>query len=217
VDAPVEYEIPPSAVTEAIVNAVAHRDYTSTWSVQVMLFRNRLEIWNPGELPYHLTVSKLKEAHGSFPPNPILAEPMYLAGFIERMGTGIPDMIASCLKAGLKEPEIIPEADFKPILRRKIPISGNSNNKADVTDQATDQVSDQVQRLILVLGKDMSRQELMNILDLKHNRTFRENYLYPSLEGKWIEMTIPDAPNHPDQKYRLTEKGKSLKQQLKAK
>ena len=43
-DAPVEYELPESAVAEAIANAVAHRDYTSNASVQVMLFRDRLEI-----------------------------------------------------------------------------------------------------------------------------------------------------------------------------
>lgn len=51
-DAPVEYELPESAVAEAIANAVAHRDYTSNGSVQVMLFRDRLEVWNPGQLPY---------------------------------------------------------------------------------------------------------------------------------------------------------------------
>ena len=49
--APVEYEIPPEVVAEAIVNAVAHRDYNSNGSVQVMLFSDRLEVWNPGTLP----------------------------------------------------------------------------------------------------------------------------------------------------------------------
>ncbi|MDD3071495.1 MAG: DUF4062 domain-containing protein, partial [Methanoculleus horonobensis] len=49
--APVRYEIPKEVVAEAIVNAVAHRDYTSNGSVQVMLFADRLEIWNPGRLP----------------------------------------------------------------------------------------------------------------------------------------------------------------------
>lgn len=59
--APVDYELPREAVAEAIVNAVAHRDYTSNASVQVMLFADRLEIWNPGELPPQLTVdSSLK-------------------------------------------------------------------------------------------------------------------------------------------------------------
>jgi len=46
--APVEYDIPEEVVTEGIVNAVAHRDYTSNASVEVMLFADRLEIWNPG-------------------------------------------------------------------------------------------------------------------------------------------------------------------------
>jgi hypothetical protein len=101
VEVPVEYEIPRAAVAEAIVNAVAHRDYSSTSSVQVMLFRNRLEVWNPGDLPSFLSIPKLKKAHGSFPPNPLLAEPLYLAGFIERLGTGIPDMVKACLSAGL--------------------------------------------------------------------------------------------------------------------
>ena len=50
-EAPVTYELPREAVAEAIVNAVAHRDYASNASVQVMLFADRLEVWNPGELP----------------------------------------------------------------------------------------------------------------------------------------------------------------------
>jgi len=57
VEVDVEYELPIAAVTEAIVNAVAHRDYTSNASVQVMLFKDRLEVWNPGHLPYGMTVA----------------------------------------------------------------------------------------------------------------------------------------------------------------
>ena len=50
-------------MTEAIVNAVAHRDYTSHGSVQVMLFADRLEIMNPGRLPPSLTIEQLKQPH----------------------------------------------------------------------------------------------------------------------------------------------------------
>ncbi|MCK4729240.1 MAG: DUF4062 domain-containing protein, partial [Desulfobacterales bacterium] len=59
--APVEYELPRQAVAEAIVNAVAHRDYSNNASVQVMLFADRLEVWNPGELPSGLTPERLRE------------------------------------------------------------------------------------------------------------------------------------------------------------
>ena len=61
--APVSYEIPKEVVTEAIVNAVAHRDYTSSASVQVMLFSDRLEVLNPGRLPYPLTLEQLRDTH----------------------------------------------------------------------------------------------------------------------------------------------------------
>lgn len=88
------------------MNAVAHRDYTSKASVQVMLFKNRLEIWNPGSLPPSLTIEKLKGPHQSIPANPLIAEPMYLTKYIERMGTGIRDMLDRCREAGLPEPEI---------------------------------------------------------------------------------------------------------------
>jgi len=47
----IEYEIPIEAVAEAIVNACVHRSYESTGSVQIMLFKDRLEVWNPGTLP----------------------------------------------------------------------------------------------------------------------------------------------------------------------
>ncbi|THJ19555.1 MAG: DUF4062 domain-containing protein, partial [Nitrospira sp. CG24E] len=103
--APVAYELPRDAVAEAIVNAVAHRDYASHASVQVMLFADRLEIWNPGELPAPLTPDLLRSAHPSIPRNPLLAEPLFLARYIEKAGTGTLDMIALCREAGLPEPE----------------------------------------------------------------------------------------------------------------
>jgi len=65
-----------------------------------------LEVWNPGTLPPSLTLEKLRQAHGSVPGNPLLAEPMYLAGYIERMGTGTRDMIRRCTKIGLPEPSL---------------------------------------------------------------------------------------------------------------
>ncbi|MEW6441831.1 MAG: ATP-binding protein [bacterium] len=103
--APVAYELPKQAVAEAIVNAVAHRDYTSNASVQVMLFADRLEVWNPGELPPTLTPQRLREPHASIPHNPLIAEPLYLAHYIEKAGTGTLDMIERCREVGIPEPD----------------------------------------------------------------------------------------------------------------
>jgi len=115
----VQYELPIRAVTEAIVNAVAHRDYTSNASVQVMLFPDRLEILNSGRLPLGLTISDLLTAHKSIPANPLLAESMYLNGTIEQMGTGTEDIINLCTQMGLKHPEFVQDSGFKVTLFRK--------------------------------------------------------------------------------------------------
>ena len=129
VRAPRTYEIPAEVVTEAIVNAVAHRDYTDNGSVQVMLFADRLEVRNPGRLPPPLTLEKLREAHRSVPGNPLLAESMYLAEYIERMGTGTLDMIRRCVEAGLPEPEFAVTDGFVTTIRR-VAVPGRVSGQA---------------------------------------------------------------------------------------
>ena len=70
-----------------------------------MLFSDRLEIWNPGELPPPLTMERLRVPHPSIPRNPLIADPLFLARYIEKAGTGTLDMIALFQEAGLPEPE----------------------------------------------------------------------------------------------------------------
>ncbi|MCD4840746.1 MAG: hypothetical protein K8R08_01855 [Methanosarcinales archaeon] len=92
-------------MAEGIVNAVAHRDYTSNASVEVQLFPDRLEIWNPGILHPPLTLEKLLLPHASQPNNPLIAEPLFLAKYIEKAGTGTVDMLERCRMAGMRQPE----------------------------------------------------------------------------------------------------------------
>ena len=103
--APGDFEIPRSAITEAIVNAVAHRNYRNNGFVQVIVYADRVEVWNPGELPPGLTPDLLRETHGPIPRNPLIAEPLYRVKYVEKAGTGTTDMIADCREAGLPEPE----------------------------------------------------------------------------------------------------------------
>ncbi len=103
--APVEFEIPRPVITEAIVNAVAHRNYHSNGFVQVLVFADRIEVWNPGELPRGLTPELLRKPHGPMPQNPLIAEPLFRVKYVEKAGTGTTDMIADCRKAGLPEPD----------------------------------------------------------------------------------------------------------------
>lgn len=102
--APGDFEIPRSAITEAIVNAVAHRNYRNNGFVQVIVYADRVEVWNPGELPPGLTPAMLREPHGAIPRNPLIAEALFRVKYVEKAGTGTTDMIADCLQAGLPEP-----------------------------------------------------------------------------------------------------------------
>ena len=100
-----DFEIPRSAIAEAIVNAVAHRNYRHNGFVQVIVFADRVEVWNPGELPPGLTPELLREPHGPIPRNPLIAEPLFRVKLVEKAGTGTTDMIADCRAAGLPEPQ----------------------------------------------------------------------------------------------------------------
>ena len=199
---PTKYEIPQEVVAEAIVNAVVHRDYTSNASVQVMLFKDRLEVWNPGTLPPTLTLEKLRGPHASIPHNPLIAEPMYLTKYIERMGTGIRDMIQRCRKAELPEPEFrIDGGIFVLTIWRK------------TYRKIRTAVTEQVRRLLLCLERlEYGTKENMQLLRLSHRPNFLYEYIQPALKMQLIEMTHPESPRSPTQKYRLTAKGhKALK------
>jgi len=79
------------------------------------------------------------------------------------------------------------------------------------SDQVGDQVTDQVKSLLRVLtAGDMTVSEAMKKLTLAHRPTFRSNYVQPALKRGLVEMTQPDAPRSPTQRYRLTMKGRSI-------
>jgi len=115
-------EIPEFAIHEAIVNAVAHRDYNTASSVQVMVFLDRVEIWNSGTLPGNLKVEDLRKPHSSHPSNPTLASVLFFGDYIQQVGSGTTEMIRQCKEHGLPEPEFISvrNLEFKTILARDV-------------------------------------------------------------------------------------------------
>lgn len=103
--APVVYEIPPDVVREAIVNAVAHRDYASAAAIQVSVFADRVEIRNPGDLRPPLTPEGLRHPHTSIARNAYLCDALFLARYIEKFGTGTLMMIRESRAHALAEPD----------------------------------------------------------------------------------------------------------------
>lgn len=208
--APVTYELPRLAVSEAIVNAVAHRDYSSNASIQVMLFTDRLEIWNPGELPPSLTPESLRVPHASIPRNPLIAEPLFLTRYIEKAGTGILDMIGLCKEAKLRPPEFRQQSgQFIQTLWRPKAVVATQVEEHAPTKSPT-KSSDPVVRILQALESgEKSAGDLRELIGLKHGPTFRENYLHPAMKQGFIVVTRPEKPTSRFQKYRMTTKGRN--------
>ena len=104
-------EISKEAFREAIINAFCHRNYYLYDSVNVAVFKDRLEIRSPGLLYGELTIEKIKKEEVSERRNELLAEMFHQIHFIEKWGRGI-GLILS------KEPD----ADFKEIGRQFITV-----------------------------------------------------------------------------------------------
>ena len=238
--APRTYEIPVEVVAEAIVNAVAHRDYTGNGSVQVMLFADRLEVRNPGRLPTPLTLQKLREAHSSVPGNPLLAESLYLTEYIERMGTGTLDMIRRCVEAGLPEPEFAVTDGFVTTIRRAAfpkqvteqamgQVAGRTGGQPEsggVHDQVGSQAKGQegqaggqggqaalsakeIAMLQTCLDGAVPAEALLAAAGHSSRTGHFRRWLNRLLREGLLEMTVPDKPRSPAQKYRLTDKGRA--------
>lgn len=96
-------EYPRFAVREALVNAVAHRDYRIKGRrIEIRMYADRLEIISPGGLPGYMTLDNLVEEHYSR--NPRIVNGLYQWGFIEELGLGIDQMIEEMVEAGHTPP-----------------------------------------------------------------------------------------------------------------
>jgi ATP-dependent DNA helicase RecG len=110
--------LPERAVREAIINAVAHRDYFNKNETQVSVFDDRLEITNPGGLPEGMTEQLLGAL--SIQRNPVVYQMLKDYGHMEGIGSGITKMRGLMKEAGLSEPEFAISKEFFRIDRKSV-------------------------------------------------------------------------------------------------
>lgn len=99
------YEYPKDAIREALLNAVAHKDYSSNTTIQIRVYKDKIMIWNAGYLPENWTIETLLGNHSSNPFNPDIANAFFRSGYIESWGRGISKMTNLCIEAGLPKPQ----------------------------------------------------------------------------------------------------------------
>ncbi|MDL2328817.1 putative DNA binding domain-containing protein [Desulfosarcina sp. OttesenSCG-928-A07] len=197
---------PEAAIREALINALAHRDYSSpSGGIGIHVYPRRLEIWNAGALPDGVSTESLLKGQISILRNPDIAHVLYLRGFMEKAGRGSVLMVQQCRENGLPPPSWVSDSRLGVTVTFLAP-----EVTTDVTTEVATDVTTEVHRLLQHLEGEMTRQALQHAMGLKNAEHFRKTYLLPALEQGLIEMTIPDKPKSSKQQYRKTAAGKSF-------
>lgn len=106
---------PVEAVREAVVNALAHRDWTRYEEVEIIAFSDRLEITSPGALQNSMTVEKMIAGQRS-PRNPLIVEVLRDYGYVEARGMGVRNKIIPLVRERGGEPEFIATEDYLKVV-----------------------------------------------------------------------------------------------------
>lgn len=193
---------PEEAVREGLINALAHRDYTSaSGGISVHIFPRRLEIWNSGGLPDGVTEESLAKGNISVLRNPDIAHVLYLRGLMEKAGRGSVLILRACENQGLPPPTWTSDE------KKGVTLTFFTSQ---VTPQVTPQGTPQVEKLLAALKGAMSRGDLMAAVGIKDREHFRQAFLQPALENKLIART-EGAVNSSLQRYRLTPLGQAAR------
>lgn len=112
-------EIPIRAISEALVNSFCHRDYTAPESNKVAIYKDRIEIWNPGDFPYDFKpIDFVKKELPSVLRNPKIAKILYYNKKIEKWGSGLRRIYDECKENDVKVKFEILKYGFSVIFRR---------------------------------------------------------------------------------------------------
>ncbi len=208
------WPVPARALREALINAIAHKDYTAAIPIQVSVYPDRLLIWNPGHLPQGWTLAQLTAKHASIPFNPDLA---FRAAYLEAWGRGIDLIRRLCHEHGCPEPQLRWDnglwVEFRYLPEHRLP-AGLVSPEVTGEVAGAGEVTGEVERLVLELEGQMSRVRLQQALGLRHQDHFRDSYLIPALRAGLVELTIPEKPTSSKQQYQLTTRGQVLRAKL---
>lgn len=187
-------EYPLVAVREVILNALVHRDYsiyTDNSPIRIVLYKNRLEVENPGGLYGRITVREL----GNKPAdtrNPFIAGALEVVINSENRYSGIPTIRKAMAKAELPPPAFYNErGNFKVVLY----------NERKTTSLVDDGEIRQRTDLLDYCRVPRSRQEIADFYGVKKTTYFMNKYVNPLVEQGVLQLTLREHPKSKHQKY----------------
>lgn len=187
------WSLPPAAVREAVINAVAHADYAQRGApIRISIFDDRLEVENPGLLPFGLTIEDLPRGVSKLR-NRVIGRVFHALGLMEQWGSGIQRMTASCEEAGLSAPMI---EELATRFRVTIATAQVGRPVLDNTDEAI--------LASLSGGKGHATSEIAELIGLTPRATRTR---LARLVGRGLVREIGTGPQDPQRRYFLAERG----------
>jgi len=178
-------EYPLLAIREIILNSLIHRDYsihTAASPIRLIMYRDRLELENPGGLYGRLTIDELGKAVADTR-NEFIAGILEILIDSENRFTGIPNIRGAMKASGLPEPEFkTSRGQFKVTLRNSV-------------------IEDWEKKLIEFCKTPRTRQEIAELLSVSTLAYAMSKYIQPLLDLGRLKMTIPKTPKSPNQQY----------------
>ena len=164
-------ELPEEALREAVLNAIAHRDYYSTGNIQVGIYKDRVEIDNPGGLVGKM---KVEELFGrSLPRNPLLFGLMQRMNLVEKIGSGLMRIKNAMQEYDLPGIEIDADSNwFKIIFKRQ-------EEKTAGQDEETREET-----------REKTREKILNLIRENSKITMQEMAKEIGISEKGIEWNI---------------------------
>ena len=193
-------EYPMTAVREAVLNALIHRDYsihTEGMPIQLLMFQDRMEIRSPGGLYGRLRIDQLGRVQPDTR-NPALVVAMEALNLTENRYSGIPTIRRELRLAGMPEPEFQDQQGVFTVRFRKQAVA-ETPESYPTKESAS---------LLEFCSVYRTRQEIADFLHIQTVHYAIKNHIAPLIQKGVIEMEFPDKPRSPKQRYRTGHKNK---------
>lgn len=177
-------EIPTDAVREALLNSFCHKDYSSGESNEVAIFKDRVEIYNPGAFPDGLDPQDfIDRAERPIRRNPKIARILYYSKDIESFGTGLRRIAESCEAVGVRYEFQKKRTGFVVCFYRSEETEmENVNKSADKMYKSTDKVRISTDKMtasqkkvvdFLLENEKITNKQVQRLLDVKDSRALK--------------------------------------------
>lgn len=163
------FPVPEAALREAVINAIAHKDYASRIPIQISMYPDKLMIWNSGHLPQHWTLDNLTHKHASCPFNPDVANVFFKAAYLESWGRGIELMRNACASQGAPDPVFRWDNGLWVEFPFAVPASPAQSSGVSATQEITQETTQEKIIALLRQRPKLTRRDLAGKLGITDN------------------------------------------------